>query len=639
MLFVALLVVTGCSSKGPALVDSYTTLFSTDLETLDYVSTMKATDGDHFANFVDGLFENDPLGNYVPALAESHEVSADGLTHTYKIRPGVKWVTNEGVEYADVKASDWITGAKRAVAQDSDTLYIIADSIVGLADYVKDPSIGFDGVGIKADDEAGTLTYTLNAPESFWQTKLTYGILFPINEDFLNSKGADYGTSSPDSILYNGPYLLSNNTAASEIEYTKNEAYWDVDNVNLNTIKFIFNDGSNPDEQVKLFTDGTITAARVFPNSPAYADVKEQYENNITTSLTDGTTFNITFNFARRAYTNTNKTDAQKTDTQKALLNRNFRLAFLHGFDRVSYRAQNVGDVLAPLGLRNSLVAPTFVSVDGADYGKVVSDNMTELDPAWANIDLSDGQDPYFNADKAAEYMAKAKEELAADGVSFPIVLDMPALETSEIGVNQIKSLKSSVEKSLGADNIVIDIHLLDRAGYLAATYNAVVGSESDYDISNASGWGPDYVDPSTMLNIYNTRTGDMTHTLGLDSEVAITAAGGADGSADAKAALGVAEYDKLLDAASAITDESKTSDRYEAYAKAEAWLTNAVLQIPVNANGGTPRITKVVPFTTPYAWNGLSSTRFKFVQVQEEAITVEQYDAAKDAWDKARVK
>ena len=62
---------------------------------------------------------------------------------------------------------------------------------------------------------------------------------------------------------------------------------------------------------------------------------------------------------------------------------------------------------------------------------------------AFSDVNLSDGQDGYYNADKAKEYMEKAKTELEAKGVQFPIHLDMPVEETSEISVNMVKSLKN----------------------------------------------------------------------------------------------------------------------------------------------------------------------------------------------------
>ena len=619
------------SSKKSDLVSEYSSVYVTDLETLDYTFSSRKTNSDHYTNFVEGLLENDQYGNLKGDMAKSWEVSDDGLTYTYHLRKGVPWVDSEGNEYgADVTANDFVTGLKHAVDVQSETLYIVADSIKGLSDYIDGKTNDFSTVGVKAVDDY-TLQYTLNKPEPFWNSKTTYGILYPINEEFLKSKGKDFGKPTPDSILYNGPFILANNTAKSVIEYTKNESYWDPKNVHLDTVKWTYNDGSDPDGLFKSYENGELSLARVYPNSPGYKDVTKAYPDGVTWSQTGGSTYNLTFNFNRGTFDATSKTtDKEKEDTQKAILDRNFRLAILFGFDKKSYNAQSVGEEGANKALRNTLVPTDFVEIGGKPYGDTVASKLKALDSdAFGDVNLSDGQDGYYNADKAKEYMEKAKTELEAKGVQFPIHLDMPVEETSEISVNMVKSLKKSVETSLGSDNVVVDVQLLNEDKYLAATYQATTGQAGDFDITNASGWGPDYTDPSSYLNIYDSRKGDMIHTLGLEASAVVQ---GTDPSTAAKKAINLPEYDALLDKAAAITDDLDA--RYTAYADAEAWLLDNALQVPIYADGGTPRVTNVVPFSGPYGWAGIAANKLKYVEVQSDIVTTDQYDKAKKAWE-----
>lgn len=619
------------SSKKSDLVSEYSSVYGTDLETLDYTFSSRKTNSDHYTNFVEGLLENDQYGNLKGDMAKSWEVSDDGLTYTYHLRKGVPWVDSEGNEYgADVTANDFVTGLKHAVDVQSETLYIVADSIKGLSDYIDGKTNDFSTVGVKAVDDY-TLQYTLNKPEPFWNSKTTYGILYPINEEFLKSKGKDFGKPTPDSILYNGPFILANNTAKSVIEYTKNESYWDPKNVHLDTVKWTYNDGSDPDGLFKSYENGELSLARVYPNSPGYKDVTKAYPDGVTWSQTGGSTYNLTFNFNRGTFDATSKTtDKEKEDTQKAILDRNFRLAILFGFDKKSYNAQSVGEEGATKALRNTLVPADFVEIGGKPYGDTVASKLKALDSdAFGDVNLSDGQDGYYNADKAKEYMEKAKTELEAKGVQFPIHLDMPVEETSEISVNMVKSLKKSVETSLGSDNVVVDIQLLNKDKYLAATYQATTGKAGDFDITNASGWGPDYTDPSSYLNIYDSRKGDNIHTLGLEASAVVQ---GTDPSTAAKKAINLSEYDALLDKAAAITDDLDA--RYTAYADAEAWLLDNALQVPIYADGGTPRVTNVVPFSGPYGWAGIAANKLKYVEVQSNIVTTDQYDKAKKAWE-----
>ena len=567
------------SSKKSDLVSEYSSVYGTDLETLDYTFSSRKTNSDHYTNFVEGLLENDQYGNLKGDMAKSWEVSDDGLTYTYHLRKGVPWVDSEGNEYgADVTANDFVTGLKHAVDVQSETLYIVADSIKGLSDYIDGKTNDFSTVGVKAVDDY-TLQYTLNKPEPFWNSKTTYGILYPINEEFLKSKGKDFGKPTPDSILYNGPFILANNTAKSVIEYTKNESYWDPKNVHLDTVKWTYNDGSDPDGLFKSYENGELSLARVYPNSPGYKDVTKAYPDGVTWSQTGGSTYNLTFNFNRGTFDATSKTtDKEKEDTQKAILDRNFRLAILFGFDKKSYNAQSVGEEGATKALRNTLVPADFVEIGGKPYGDTVASKLKALDSdAFGDVNLSDGQDGYYNADKAKEYMEKAKTELEAKGVQFPIHLDMPVEETSEISVNMVKSLKKSVETSLGSDNVVVD----------------------------------------------------MIHTLGLEASAVVQ---GTDPSTAAKKAINLSEYDALLDKAAAITDDLDA--RYTAYADAEAWLLDNALQVPIYADGGTPRVTNVVPFSGPYGWAGIAANKLKYVEVQSNIVTTDQYDKAKKAWE-----
>lgn len=619
------------SSKKSDLVSEYSSVYVTDLETLDYTFSSRKTNSDHYTNFVEGLLENDQYGNLKGDMAKSWEVSDDGLTYTYHLRKGVPWVDSEGNEYgANVTANDFVTGLKHAVDVQSETLYIVADSIKGLSDYIDGKTNDFSTVGVKAVDDY-TVQYTLNKPEPFWNSKTTYGILYPINEEFLKSKGKDFGKPTPDSILYNGPFILANNTAKSVIEYTKNESYWDPKNVHLDTVKWTYNDGSDPDGLFKSYENGELSLARVYPNSPGYKDVTKAYPDGVTWSQTGGSTYNLTFNFNRGTFDATSKTtDKEKEDTQKAILDRNFRLAILFGFDKKSYNAQSVGEEGATKALRNTLVPADFVEIGGKPYGDTVASKLKALDSdAFGDVNLSDGQDGYYNADKAKEYMEKAKTELEAKGVQFPIHLDMPVEETSEISVNMVKSLKKSVETSLGSDNVVVDVQLLNEDKYLAATYQATTGQAGDFDITNASGWGPDYTDPSSYLNIYDSRKGDNIHTLGLEASAVVQ---GTDPSTAAKKAINLSEYDALLDKAAAITDDLDA--RYTAYADAEAWLLDNALQVPIYADGGTPRVTNVVPFSGSYGWAGIAANKLKYVEVQSDIVTTDQYDKAKKAWE-----
>lgn len=615
------------SSKGASTAYNY--IYTADPETLDYMTSGKASTADFVTNGVDGLLENDQYGNFVPSVAESWTVSKDGLTYTYKIRKDAKWYTSEGEEYANVTAQDFVTGLKHAADKKSEALYLVQQSVKGLDDYVNGKTTDFSTVGVKAVDDH-TLQYTLNQPEPQWNSKTTSQIMWPINEEFLTKQGDKFGQSTdPTSILYNGPFLMKSVTAKSAVEYQKNENYWDKENVHIDTIKLSYFDGQDQDSLARSFKDSVYTVARLYPTSSNYAGVEKEFKDNIFFTPPSAGVAVMGVNIDRQSYNHTSKTsDAQKAATKKAILNKDFRQALNFAIDRTSYSAQINGEEGAPYAVRNTYVPPTFVQVGTKSFGDVVEEKVAALGDEWKGVNLDDGQDGLFNAEKAKAEFAKAKAALQAEGVEFPIHLDIPVAQTSKPMVNRVQSLKQSVEKTLGAENVVVDIQQMPEDDFYNITYYAPNAAGEDWDISTAVGWNPDYQDPSTYLDILKTTAAETTKTyLGFE---------GADNAAAKQ--VGMEEFDRLVDEAGKETSDVAT--RYEKYAAAQAWLTDNSLVVPLMANpGAAPFLSRVEPFSGAYAQTGnkTSSTYFKYMKLKSDAVTKKDYDSAREKWLKEK--
>ena len=618
----------GSSAKGEK---TFSYIYETDPDNLNYLTTGKAATSNITSNVIDGLLENDRYGNFVPSMAEDWSVSKDGLTYTYTLRKDAKWYTSEGEEYAEVKAQDFVTGLKYAADKKSDGLYLVQESIKGLDAYVKGEITDFSQVGIKALDDY-TVQYTLNKPESFWNSKTTMGVLAPVNEEFLNSKGDDFakGTDS-SSILYNGPFLLKSIVAKSSVEFAKNPNYWDKDNVHIDKVKLSFWDGQDTNKPTEAFKDGSFTMARLFPTSASYTETEKAFKDNIVYTQQDSTTYLVGTNIDRQSYKYTSKTtDEEKTSTKKALLNKDFRQALAFGFDRTAYASQVNGASGATKLLRNLFVPPTFVQADGKNFGEMVKDKLVTYGDEWSNVNLDDAQDGLYNPDKAKAEFAKAKTALQAEGVKFPIHLDMPVDQTNTTKVQRVQSFKQSVEENLGSDNVVVDIQQLQKDDVQNITYFAETAAGEDWDISDNVGWSPDFADPSTYLDIIKPSVGENTKTyLGFDSGTNNAAA----------KQVGLEDYEKMVvEAGEETTDVSK---RYEKYAAAQAWLTDSALLIPTTSQTGRPMLSKMVPFTLPFAYSGNKGTSeallYKYLDVQDKAVTTEEYQKAQENWLKEK--
>ena len=602
---------------------TYSSTFSGNPTTFNYLLDYYADNTSIITNLVDGLLENDSYGNLTPALAEDWSVSADGLTYTYKLRKDAKWYTADGEEYAPVKAQDFVTGIKYASDNKGQAMDLIQNSIKGLNDYVTGVTNDFSTVGVKALDDY-TVEYTLTRPEPYWNSKTTNSILFPVNEEFLKSKEKEFGTLTPSSILYNGPYLLKDFTSKSSIEYVKNPHYYDHDKVTIEKVKLAYFDGSDQEMTIRNFESGAYSLAGVYPNSSNYAKTKEKYQDNIVYSLQDKTSWYFNFNVNRKAYNHTAKTtDEQKKSTQTAILNKNFRQALNFAIDRTAYSAQSNGQEAATKTLRNTLVPPTFVQVGDKSFGEVVSSKLVQYGTEWSGINLADAQDGYFNKEKAQAKFAEAKTELEAQGVTFPIHLDIPVDQTNKNAVSGMNSLKQTLETVLGSDNVVIDVQQLSTDDFGNVAFLAPNPAARDYDL-NFDGWVGDYQDPSTYLDPFNAEDGFYLKIFGLDAKE----------DQELIKSLGLDTYTKLLKEADA--ENQDVAKRYEKYAEAQAWMIDNSLIMSTMSNGGTASVTKVTPFTRAYSLVGIKGdgNNYKYMRLQKDPVTKKQFDEAKAKWE-----
>ena len=602
---------------------TYSSTFSANPTTFNYLLDYYADNTAVITNLVDGLLENDSYGNLVPALAEDWSVSSDGLTYTYKLRKDAKWYTADGEEYASVKAQDFVTGIKYAADKKGQAMDLIQNSIKGLNDYVTGVTNDFSTVGVKALDDY-TVEYTLTRPEPYWNSKTTNSILFPVNEEFLKSKDKDFGTLTPDSILYNGPYLLKDFTSKSSIEYVKNPHYYDHDKVTIEKVKLAYFDGSDQEMTIRNFESGAYSIAGVYPNSSNYAKTKEKYQDNIVYSLQDKTSWYFNFNVNRKTYNHTAKTtDDQKKSAQTAILNKNFRQAINFGIDRTAYSAQSNGEEAASKTLRNTLVPPTFVQVGDKTFGEVTASKLVNYGTEWSGINLADAQDAYFNKEKAQAKFAEAKKELEAQGVTFPIHLDVPVDQTNKNAVSGMNSVKQTLETVLGSDNIVIDVQQLSTDDFGNVAFLAPNPAARDYDL-NFDGWVGDYQDPSTYLDPFNAETGFYLKIFGLDAKE----------DQELIKSLGLDIYTKLLKEADA--ENKDVAKRYEKYAEAQAWMIDNSLVMSAMSNGGTASVTKVTPFTRAYSLVGIKGdgNNYKYMRLQKDPVTKKQFDEAKAKWE-----
>lgn len=605
-------------------------IYQTDPETLDYLVTQFHPDAEVTTNLVDTLMENDRLGNLTPALAESYQVSEDGKTYTFKLRKGVKWVTSTGEEYAETKAQDFVTALQHAADFKSDTIWLVEDLIVNMNKYVKG-EVKFEEVGVKATDDY-TLVYTLNNPAPYFLSMTTYGILQPINKEFLESKGAgcklgapkpddcQFGTVTPDSILYNGIFILDSFEAKSKISYRKNASYWDKDNVHFDTLSLIYTDGKDPYSVIKGFERGTYIAASLSPVWKNFKDYQEKYKDNYIATEPNATVFGTNLNYNRVAHNLTKKNAEQLAATEAAKHNKHFRLALQHAIDRVAYNSiSSPADVAKDMLVNLNTFDEVVFDSKGNSYEKLVSAAYSKL--TGKEISLAYGQDPFLSKEAALAEIELAKK----DGVKFPVTLDLPVIsDGSEVYLNRGRSFKESVEKNTDGQ-ILIEIQNITKDQANQMLFREQDPTKKDYDINNFVGWTPDYADPKSASDTFSVKGGSSLRSIGLQ-----------DLGKDAKNdeilnKIGLVKYTELIEKADA---EYKDLDkRYQLYAEAEAFLLSEGLYMPFQMQLRGYLVTKIIPKSGCYGLVGNAYEKWKFKAVQNDIVTKSQYAEAYQKW------
>ena len=172
-------------------------------------------------NLMEGLYRLDQDEKPVPAMAEGVETSSDGLTYTFTLRDGPQWsngdpVTSQDFKYAWLKVLDPETAATYA--------YIISTFVKGADAYNTKKGDPGD-VAIETPDDK-TLRVELNNKSPFFLQLTSFGTYFPQQQEYVEKLGDKYAQDG-DSLLYNGPYTLTQGTAGGggTIVLTKNEKY------------------------------------------------------------------------------------------------------------------------------------------------------------------------------------------------------------------------------------------------------------------------------------------------------------------------------------------------------------------------------------------------------------------------------
>ena len=380
-------------------------------------------------------------------------------------------------------------------------------------------------------------------------TMLSYSVFAPMSRSYYESKGGKFGSEydaeaedylygkTQDDIAYCGPYLVTNWTKENTIVFESNPSYWNKDANNVKKLTWLYNDQSDPAKTYNNAISGVVDGTGLTNEMITMAKSDGNFDKYVYIALTDATSFMGFLNLNRNAFANVaDNTVAVSTQTmddaartKKAMNNVHFRRALLTGIDRGTYEAQVVGEDLKYNSMRNCYTPGTFVSLEedvtisiagndtsfaaGTYYGEIMQAaidadgefDITVWDPAAnGGVGSSDGFDGWYNTTVASAELAKAVDELKADGLEIskdnPIQLDLPFFAGNDAYTNRANALKKSLEASLDGFVVVNLVSCETAQDWYNAGYYTDYGYEMNSDIYDVSGWGPDYGDPQTYL-------------------------------------------------------------------------------------------------------------------------------------------
>ena len=594
---------------------------SRELETFNILYAQRAEDSENLTNLVDGLLEVDPQGKLVPCIAKEWGTEDKGLTWTFKLRDGVKWVNVNGEEMADCNAQDFATGLEWVLnfhKNDSTNTSMPLEMIKGAKEYYeytktlsKEEAYALNAgegskfremVGLETPDDY-TVVYHCLAEKPYFDSLGTYNCLYPAPQALIDQMGVEeYKAINNETMWYNGCYTMTEYLQGNQKVFTKNPLYWDKECTLFDTATFKMVESG--DISFQLYESGEVDyvglgEARINtiaknPDDPLYPymvpDVASkhsyQYHFNYNKMKEDGT---------------------PDTNWNNAIANESFRKSWWYGLDLSDYFKRT--NAINPMICENNFYTMKGLcyTSDGTDYVELVRKEL--------GLPEENGKTPVrLDKEKYEQCKQQAIEELTALGVTFPVEVDYYIIASNQTALDSANVLKQAFTDSFGDDYIKLNIKT-----YIKSLRQEVVQAHLHSLVNN--GWGADYGDPQNFLGqeLIGYDHADYSAHYSYINEVKETPA--------TKQLLDTyKEFTKMVEEANAITDDLDA--RYAAYAKAEAYMLDHALVLPVNYGIGWA-LSKIDNDTKMNGMFGIQNNKMKNWDTKKSGYTSEEKGVA----------
>lgn len=423
------------------------------IPTMDSVLADDAVSFTMLNNAGEGLYRLDQQNTAIPAMASAEpEISEDGLTYTFKLRDA-NW--SDG---SPVTAHDFVFAWQRAADPETGSTYgpyMMAGTIKNAA-AIAEGKLDKSELGITAKDDQ-TLVVSLERPIPYFLSLMAFGTFYPQKEAYVTEHGDQYAVDS-ENLLSNGPFILANwDATAASWELEKNPEYWDAETVKLDKVEF--NIVPDPGTGVNLYETGEADRAGLA------GEFAMQYaEDEEVVRVLKPSVYYLQFNQER---------EGEPTP----LVNPKLRKALA-----LSFNKQDLADVVLANGsIPADFLVPTEFTFDAniEDFRQLNGDMME------------------FNAEEAKDLWAKGLEEEGLTEVSLEYLSGDTEL-SKKIDAYMKDQMEGNLEGlTLEMSQVPFNV-LLDK------------NEAQDYDIQS-TGWGPDFQDPITFLDLFATESPQNT--------------------------------------------------------------------------------------------------------------------------------
>ncbi|GEL15358.1 peptide ABC transporter substrate-binding protein [Pediococcus cellicola] len=452
-----ILVLAGCGNKNSEsgsgkLADKQVLNLSADAP-LDTIDIAKATGYGQTGNVFESLYRLGKNGKPIAGLASSSKVSKDGKTWTFKIRSNAKFSNGQ-----KITAQDFVYSWQRTLNPDTKSQYAYLFSGIKNAEKINAGKLNPSKLGVSAPDKQ-TFVVHLDEPIAYFKVLMTYPLFSPVSKKVIDKYGSKYATNS-EYMVYTGPFKMTGWKGTNDHwAFVKNNQYWDKKKVKLSRINYSVNE--NPSTILSLYQSKKLDMAQL-----SSTQIKNYRNNADYQTIPYSITRFLAFNFK--------SSDAK---VRKAMNNKHIRQAISLAINRKQLVNKVIGD--------DSTLPKGFVPTDLAENPKTGEDFAKQ---AYLKGTVE------YDGSRAKKLWNQGMKEIGEKKLTVSL------MSTNE---NDDKNISEYFQVQLQNKLPGMKVDLVNIPSKVAYSRAA----KGDFDIY-VSGWGADFTDPISHLQILQSNSG-----------------------------------------------------------------------------------------------------------------------------------